>query len=77
MAKFPMQCVKNESAPPYEVQILSEEENVIAQGRDISLRRMRKTEELFSLPSAVSDFLRVKLRSSFEKNPNISFIGQR
>jgi hypothetical protein len=54
-------CVKNESAPPYEVQVRSEEENIIAQELDILSRRMRKAEAFFSSPSAVRDFLRLKM----------------
>ena len=54
-------CVKNESAPPYEVKILSEEQNIIAQALDILSRRMRKAEAYFSSPSVVRDFLRLKM----------------
>lgn len=54
-------CVKNESAPPYEVQIQGEEESIIARALDILARRMRKAETYFSSPSAVRDYLRLKM----------------
>ena len=54
-------CVKNESSPPYEVKILSEEENIIEQALGILSRRMRKAEAFLSSPSAVRDYLRLKM----------------
>ncbi len=54
-------CVKNEISPPYEVQIQSEEENIIAKALEILSRRMRQAEAFFSSPSAVRDFLRLKM----------------
>lgn len=54
-------CVKNESSPPYEVQIRSEEENIIAHAIEILSNRMRKAEVYFSSPSVVRDFLRLKM----------------
>jgi len=54
-------CVKNEISPAYEVQIWSEEENIIAKALEILSRRMRQAEAFFSSPSAVRDFLRLKM----------------
>ena len=54
-------CVKNESSPAYEVQIRNEEENIIAKALEILSRRMRQAEAYFSSPSAVRDFLRLKM----------------
>lgn len=54
-------CVKNESAPPYEVQIQNEEESIIARALDILARRIHKAETYFSSTSAVRDFLRLKM----------------
>jgi DNA repair protein RadC len=54
-------CVKNESAPPYEVQIQSEEDSIITRALDILARRIHKAETYFSSPSAVRDFLRLKM----------------
>lgn len=54
-------CVKNEISLAYEVQIRSDEESIIAQALDILSRRMRKAEAFFSSPSAVRDFLRLKM----------------
>ena len=54
-------CVKNESSPPYEVQIRNEEESIIAHALEILSSRMRKAEVFFSSPSVVRDFLRLKM----------------
>lgn len=54
-------CVKNETSPPYAVQIRGEEENIIAKALEILACRMRRAEAFFNSPAAVRDYLRLKM----------------
>lgn len=53
-------CVQSEETPKYEVQT-TDEENIISKALEILSRRMRKAEAYFNSPSAVRDFLRLKM----------------
>ena len=54
-------CVKNEVAPAYIVKRQNSEEQIISQALEILSRRMRKAEAYFNSPSAVRDYLRLKM----------------
>jgi len=51
-------CVENQEAPNYNVE---REENIIRDALNILARRMRQAEAFFNSPSAVRDFLKLKM----------------
>ena len=54
-------CVRSEEIPAYEVQIYNEEESIISKALEILVSRMRIAEAYMNSPSAVRDYLRLKL----------------
>ena len=54
-------CARSEEIPTYEVQIKNDEESIIAKALEILANRMSKAEAYMNSPSAVRDFLRLKL----------------
>ena len=54
-------CVRSEEMPTYEVQIKSDEESIITKALEILVSRMRKAEAYMNSPSAVRNFLRLKM----------------